>query len=132
MKKVLSATLLAALSFSAGGCNPFEPDQSVQLGVSALDAPSSVNAGTAFNIVLTVQTGGCLSFDRIDVVRAETSVSFTVWGKDASKGRSGITCPQILRLEPHTYEVKPPYSGPFSVFVDRGRLSPLTATVQVQ
>ena len=134
MKRGWSVALLAVLVVSATGCNPFEPnpDQSVELGVSKVEVPSTVTSGTSFNVVLTVQTGGCLSFDRIDVVRSETSANFTVWGKDASKGRKGVTCPEILLEEPHTYEVKPPFSGPFTVWVDRGRLSPLIQTVQVQ
>lgn len=126
--------LLLGLILSVTFCNPFGtgPDQSVELGVSKIDVPSTVTAGSSFNVVLTVETGGCLSFDRIDVVRSETAANFTVWGKDASIGTKGVTCLSILREEPHTYEVKPPFSGPFTVVVNRGRLSPLTATVQVQ
>lgn len=94
--------------------------------------PSSVTTGSSFNVVLTVQLGGCLTFDRIDVVRSDDAANLTVWGKDASKGRTDIMCPANIVYEPHTYEVKPPFSGPFTVWVNRGRLSPLTATVQVQ
>jgi hypothetical protein len=132
MKRALSVLLFAGLVFSAARCNPFAPDQSVELGVSQIDVPSSVTAGTSFNVVLTVQLGGCLSFDRIDVVRSDNAANLTAWGKDASKGRTDIMCPQNIVYEPHTYEVKPPFSGPFIVQVNRGRLSPLTATVQVQ
>lgn len=132
MKNALSVTLATALLLVAAHCNPFEPDQSVELGVSKMDVPSTVASGTPFDVVLTVELGGCLSFDRIDVERSETSASFTVWGKDASIGRKGVYCTDNLLLEPHTYTVKPPFSGPFNVSVNRGRLSPLTATVQVQ
>ena len=132
MKRALSIALFAELLLSAASCNPFEPDQTVVLAVSKIDAPSTVVAGTPFDVVLTVDTGGCRSFERMDVVRSQMGVSFTVWGKDGSKGRSDVTCPDNLILEPHTYQVKPPFSGPFNIYVNRGRLSPLTATVQVQ
>jgi hypothetical protein len=132
MKRILSVTLIGAMMLSAARCNPFAPDQTVELGVAQLEAPPTVASGTPFNVVLTVQLGGCLSYDRIDAVRSETSVSFTVWGKDASKGRSDTMCPQNIVYEPHSYSVKPPFSGPFDISVNRGRLSPLTATVKVE
>ncbi|MGH7652454.1 MAG: hypothetical protein ACREMS_11515 [Gemmatimonadaceae bacterium] len=134
MKKVLSAAVISGLILSASYCNPFEPepDQSIALDVSKVDVPSSVTAGSAFDVVLTVTLGGCLSFDRIDVVRSATAANFTVWGRDASKGRKGVMCPENLVLEPHTYRVQPPFSGPFTVWVNRGRLAPLIGTVQVQ
>lgn len=43
-----------------------------------------------------------------------------------------MTCPDILVDTPHSYDLKQPFQGPFTVEVERGRLSPLTATVQVQ
>src|ERR1051325_10088246 len=134
MKRALSVAFLAGLILSATRCNPFEPkpDQSVELGVSKVEVPATVTGGTAFNVVLTVELGGCLSFDRIDVVRSETAANLTVWGKDDSKGVKGVNCPSIAREESHTYEVTPPFSGPFTVQVNRGRLSPFIETVQVQ
>jgi len=132
MKRALSVMLVAGLIVSVSHCNPFAPDQSVELGVSKIDVPATVQSGTSFNVVLTVQLGGCLSFDRIDVVRSETSATFTVWGKNAAKGKTNVVCPQNIIEEPHSYEVRPPFSGPFTVWVNRGRLSPLTDTAEVQ
>jgi len=131
MKRILSVALLGLL-VSPIGCNPFAPDQSVELSVSKLDAPASIASGSSFAVVLTVVLGGCLSFDRIDVARSETAANFTVWGKDASKGRKDIMCPDNIFEEPHTYQLNPPFTNPFQITVNRGRLSPLTATVQVQ
>lgn len=131
MKRILSVALLGLL-VSPIGCNPFAPDQSVELGVSKLDAPASIPSGSSFAVVLTVVLGGCLSFDRIDVDRSTASATFTVWGKDASKGRKDIVCPDNIIQEPHTYQLNPPFSSPFQITVNNGRLPPLTATVQVQ
>jgi hypothetical protein len=125
---------LAAVVFLVGcdGSNPFAPDQSVTLDVGKIAAPTTVAAGTPITVVLTVTTGGCLSFDHIQVNRDASSAYVTVWGRDGAKGRSGVACPANLVLEPHSYQFDPPFANAFAIQVDRGRLPPLQATVQVQ
>lgn len=126
----------AALAIVAGAVacdNPFSsPDQSVTLDVSKIDAPTTVATGTAITVVLTVTTGGCMSFDHIDVNRDASGAYMTVWGRDAAKGRKGVECPGNIVFEPHSYQFDPPFANSFTVEVDRGRLSPLQATVQLQ
>ncbi len=132
MKPFLSA-IVFALAAAIGGCrNPFAPDQSVVLGVTQLDAPATISTGSPLTVVLTVVTGGCKSFDHIEVQRQAASASLTAWGRDGSKGRKDIMCPDNIVYEPHPYRFEPPFQSPFTVTVDRGRLSPLIATVQVQ
>jgi hypothetical protein len=125
---------LAALVFLAGcdGFNPFGPDQSVTLDVSKIDAPTTVASGTPITVVLTVTTGGCLSFDRIEVSRDVSGAHITVWGRDAAKGKTGVLCPANLVNEPHSYQFDPPFADPFTIQVDRGRLAPLQTSVDVQ
>lgn len=135
MKRTIVVAFVAAaiVGVSAGCDNPFSsPDQSVTLDVSKMDAPTTVAAGTAITVVLTVTTGACLSFDHIDVNRDASGAYVTVWGRDAAKGRKGVACPANLVLEPHSYQFDPPFANSFTVEVDRGRLAPLQATVQVQ
>ena len=121
-----------ALGGSALACNPFGPDQSTVLSTITIDAPTSVAAGATFTVTLTVQTGGCLTFDRIDVQPNATGATLVPWGKDASIGRTDITCTQENRLEQHAVQLNAGSSDPFYVDVDRGSLSPLRATVRVQ
>ena len=116
----------------ASACNPLAPDQSVVLGVTKLDAPATISASSPLTVVLTVTTGGCTSFDHIAVARDASGASLTAWGIDASKGRKDIACPAYIADTPHSYKLDPPFQSPFTVQVPRGRLSPLTATVQVQ
>jgi hypothetical protein len=125
---------LAALVFLAGcdGSNPFAPDQSVTLDVSKIAAPTTVANGSPITVVLTVTLGACLSFDHIQVNRDASGAYVTVWGRDGAKGRTGVACPAILILEPHSYQFDPPFANSFSIQVDRGRLAPLQTTVQVQ
>lgn len=124
--------VVASLSLVVAGCrNPFAPDQTTELGVSKLDAPSTVAANSTLEVTLSVVLGGCLSFDRIQVDRYTGGATLTVWGKDASIGRK-VACPAYIKEEPHTVRFDPPFSSAFNVTVNRGRLSPLMATVQVQ
>jgi hypothetical protein len=101
------------------------------LGVSKLEAPATIAVGSTLTIVMTVETGGCVSFDHIDVSRDASGAILTAWGVDISN-RRGTTCPAILVETPHSYDFKPPFQSQFTIQVQRGRLSPLTATVQVQ
>jgi hypothetical protein len=113
-------------------CNPFAPDQTVELGVSKLEAPSTVSSGNSFNVVLTVTVGGCTRFDHISMQRDLSGATLTAWGENAAKGRKDVVCPQDIVEEPHSFELFPPYASTFTVTVGRGRVSPLQATVQVQ
>jgi hypothetical protein len=134
MRRVLlGCGAVTTLSLAIGACwNPFA-DQSVILSVSELNAPATVTPGARFSVVLTVQTGGCLSFDRIvETFRDASGATLTAWGTDGSKGRKNVACPADVRYEPHSYELSPPFSNPFKVTVGRGRVSPLQAVVQVQ
>lgn len=134
MKRVLLGFgALSLLVPAIGACfNPFA-DQSVVLGVSELSAPASVSPGNRFSVVLTVQTGGCLKFDRIvEELRDASGATLTAWGTDGSKGRNDVVCTGEVRFEPHSYELSPPFSNPFRITVSRGRVSPLQASVQVQ
>jgi hypothetical protein len=123
----------AIVGISAGCDNPLSSsDQSVELGVTKIDAPATVAPGTAIAVVLTVTVGGCTSFDHIDVNRDVSSANMTVWGRDAAKGRKGVACPTDIREDPHSYQFNPPFANSFTILVNRGRLSPLQATVAVQ
>jgi len=132
MKTLSSVLLLSGIVLA--GCNPFEakPDQSVILSVPKIDAPASVPAGASFTVTLTVQTGGCRAFSRLAVEKFTTGIHVVPLGTDASIGHKDITCPDILVEESHAIQVDPPFSGPFQVYVDQGRLGPLVATIQVQ
>ena len=133
MKRLLLGIAVVGFAAAPLACdNPLAPEQSVRLGVTQLDAPTAILAGSSLTVTLTVQTGGCLSFDHFEVERQASYGSITVWGQDAAKGRTGVACTADIRFEPHSYTFDPPFQSPFTVQVDRGRLSPLTATVQVQ
>ena len=132
MKTVLSVVLVSGLVALAGCDNIFGSDQAVILSVPKIDAPATVSSGASFTVTLTVQTGGCKSFSRLEVEKSTTGVHVVPWGTDASIGRKDISCPTDIREESHAIQIDPPFSGPYQVFVDQGRLMPVTATIQVQ
>jgi hypothetical protein len=114
------------------GCGLTDPDQSVILGVSKLDAPTTVASGSTITAVLTVTLGGCLSFDHIQVTRDASGANVTVWGNDASKGNKGVTCTSDVKVQSRSVQFDPPFANSFTIEVNQGRLGPLMAVVQVQ
>ena len=133
MKRVLFGLVVVGLAAAPLACdNPFSPEQSLRLGVTGLDAPAAIAAGSPLTVTLTVQTGGCLRFDHFEVERRVSSATVTVWGEDGARGKPGMACTADIRFEPHSYTFEPPFQSPFTVQVSRGRLSPLIAVVQVQ
>jgi hypothetical protein len=117
------------------GCSAsdlFTPDQSVILSVSKIDAPPSIASGSPMPIALTVVSGGCRSFDHIEVTRDLRGANMTVWGHDSSIGRKNVACTADLRIESHSVQLEPPFANSFRIEVNQGRLAPLTAVVQVQ
>ena len=131
MKSALFGVVVVAV-VAVSACNPFAPDQSVLLGVSKLEAPATIAAGSPLTVVLTVTTGGCKTFDRIAVERDASAVSLTPWGTDGAIGKKNILCPANIIDTPHSIRLDPPFQSPFVILVPREGLDPLTATVQIQ
>ena len=133
MKTFLFGIAVAGFAAASTACsNLGAPDQSVILGVTKLDAPATIIAGNPLTVTLTVEIDGCSGFDHLEVGRGASGASIRAWGRDASIGRSEVVCPSIIKYEPHSHTFEPPFPSSFTVQVPRGRLSPLTATVQVQ
>jgi len=131
MRRILIGTLAISL-VGLMACNPFGPDQSVMLEVDGLNVPSSIGPGSSLTVGMSVQTGGCLIFDHIAVLRRGSSANFVALGRNTAKGRPNVTCPAFVRSDVHTYTLDPPFESPFTVTVRSESLPPLSATVTVQ
>jgi hypothetical protein len=83
-------------------------------------------------MTLTVQVGGCTSFDRIEVQKVLGGARLIPWGTNTAIGHKDIACPGDIRYEPHPVQVDPPYVDPFNITVEQGELAPVTAVVRVQ
>jgi hypothetical protein len=130
--KTVWSVLLSAVFVLLGGCSVLDPDQSVILPAIQLDVPATVSAAAPFTITLTLRTGGCTNFDRLAVEKFDTGVRIVPWGTNSNIGHKDTTCPTNIVDEPHTVQLEPPFSNPFQVSVEQGRLAPVVATVQVQ
>ena len=113
-------------------CNPFAPDQSVELDVDGLNAPSPITPGSSLTVSMSVQTGGCNIFDHIAVLRRGSSANFVAIGRNTAKGRPNVVCPAVIRSDVHTYTLSPPFQSPFTIKVESPSLPTLTTTVVVQ
>jgi hypothetical protein len=127
--------VLRSIAISLAGmtaCNPFAPDQSEELDVDGLNAPSSITPGSSLTVAMSVKTGGCTIFDHISVLRRGSSANFVAIGRNTAKGRPNVTCPAFVRSDVHTYTLSPPFQSPFTVTVESPSLPTLTTTVVVQ
>ncbi|HEV7839238.1 MAG TPA: hypothetical protein VGO75_14320 [Gemmatimonadaceae bacterium] len=131
MRRILLEVIAISLAGLAA-CNPFAPDQSVILDVDALSAPASITPGSSLTVILSVTTGGCTIFDHIAVLRRPASVQLAAIGRNTAKGRPNVTCPDVIRVDPHSYTLSPPFESPFLVKVERATAAALTATVTIQ
>ena len=131
----MRSIVIKAIGIALGGlmaCNPFAPDQSVELDVDGLNAPSPITPGSSLTVSMSVQTGGCNIFDHIAVLRRESTAHFVAIGRNTAKGRPNVVCPAVLRSDVHTYTLSPPFQSPFTVKVESPSLPTLTTTVVVQ
>jgi hypothetical protein len=128
MKKTLSVIAGGTLALFA--CkNPSSTNQTVVLDVEKIEAPATISASSPLDLVLTVTTGGCVTFDQIHMQRGSATATLTAFGKDFR--RDG--CVDIAFSEPHTFRIEPPFAtGQFSITVNRDHLAPLVAAVQVR
>ena len=120
----------AALCLVGSACrNSAEPTQHVVvLNVDKIDVPASVSSTSALDVVLSVMTNPCQTFTGIDADRTSVSVKLTALGKDPEKG-----CTDLAMVQSRSYRIEPPFPpGTFEIIVDRGSMSRLIATVQVQ
>ncbi|HJQ09683.1 MAG TPA: hypothetical protein VJ840_01505 [Gemmatimonadaceae bacterium] len=127
MKKALF--VLAVAGFVLAGCkSAVAPSNTVILAVDKVQVPATTAATTPLYVVLTVLRGACQTFGTIQSQRGASGLTLTVYGTDPQKG-----CIDLGISEPHTFRIEPPLPvGTFTIVVNRGRLSPLIATVQVE
>ena len=131
MKSLLS--VLVGCLFGLAGCrSTHEGYTPIILGVSSVDAPTSISKTASLPVTLHVPVGGCLVFDHLEVTRDQVGASMIAWGHDITEGVKdrGILCTRIVD-EAHRYTFDPPFGGTFTISVERGRISPLITSVTV-
>ncbi len=129
MKKGLSVLIASVFALLSCRSSVAPRSPAVVLDVQKVDAPATITSSSPLDVVLSVVTGGCVTFDKVQSQRGVASLSLTAIGTDLR--RDG--CLDIAIVEPHTIRFEPPFAkGSLTIVVTRERLSPLIATVQVQ
>ena len=124
-----SLVLALALIIGPGCWNPFAPDRErITLVVDEIDAPTEVGAAAPLSVTLTVVTGGCKQFDRIEANRSANRLTLTVHGWD----RPRAICTSDIRYESRPYEAMPPFTDPFTIAVRQPDGSELRHEVRVR
>ena len=135
MKSAWSATFaIALLAASLSGCSSSGSGSMgiadpVVLSAAKLDAPSTIGPTATLTATVTLNRGGCTTFDRFDVVRTGSEVRITAWG--IFHGPMPCVAPEPLV---ETAQVAPPFPASFTVtFVQPpGAGADLSAAVSVR
>ena len=132
---------LGLVAFIVLGCkSATDTGDPVVLQVSQINAPATIATGSSFAVNLSVGVGNCLVFDHIEVRKSASDILLTVWGADVSNLHRGGIIDGVgvdLACAPASTEVRSvtvqaASAGTLTLVVERGRISPLTATVLVQ
>lgn len=132
MRTALSGVVVCCLLAGFGACNPLDLNDNVLLAVTKLEAPAAASPTAPFTVTLTLVTGGCTSFNRIDVQHFEQGVRLIPLGTNSSIRHKDVVCLDVLKEEPHDVQLEPPFTNPYTVFVEQGVQPDVTATVQIQ
>jgi|SRR5688572_29623760 len=130
MKSALLGVAAFVLSLTASGCNIVGFPSAVILPVTEVDAPEAISAGAPLSVSLTVQSGGCRRFDRVETDRTASGASITAWGRDGG-GRNNV-CTTDIRYDRVSVRFDPPFPSPFVITVGQGAMPATVVTVRVE
>lgn len=128
MRRAVSFVAGLVLLTGSGCINVFDLESEVQLPIAELVVPESVTAQGPLNVSLTVVTGGCREFDRIESRRTGGAYILEAWGTDSG----GEACTDDIRYEPHQHSISGPFSNPLIVSAVQPDGSSFTETVRVE
>ena len=120
--------LLALLLVPA--CRGVDTDRPLILTISDITAPAQVAVGAALHLTVTVQTGGCISFDRLDVERLLSRVTIVARGTDHSG--PAVLCTADIRQTPQPLDIASPLGDPFTVVAMEPNGTTLERVVRVR
>ena len=127
----------AAMLISINGCHHdvAATEEMTLVRVSDWSVPSVAQRGSPIQITLEVQSGGCITFKRVEVLRTESQVTIRAWGTSPApipgKGVM-LACPRTFP-QTEVVQLEPPFLRSFTVVVEEpGAWPNLSATVTVQ
>jgi hypothetical protein len=132
MKTASLGLVVLAVTMGLVGCNESAAptSQVKRIAVSKLEAAATVAAGAPLDVVLTVEIGGCATFDHISESRSGSQIDLKAWGVVPDSPCATL---MNLKLEPHAYRLEPPFPTTFTIVVQPIQFGILlTREVQVQ
>jgi len=105
---LLAARAVTAIALSLSCSNPLGTSREIALPIADIQAPAAILPAGPLDIIVVVQTGGCVTFRRLDSARGGSVVTVSAIGHDASGPR--INCPTDVRQEPKALRI----SGTFA------------------
>lgn len=137
MNRVLLAVSIGvALLTSVSGCHHgvAATEELAPVKVSDWSVPSAAQSGSPLQVTLEVQSGGCIRFKRVEVLRTEAQVTIRVWGTTTAP----ITGVGAMLMCPRTFpqtevmQLDPPFLQSFTIVVEEPDAWPnLSAVVTV-
>jgi hypothetical protein len=121
---------LVVLVGSVSGCSSvFGSDKAVVLAVTEIEAPASIPAGTALSAIVTVESGGCRRFERLETNRTGSGATIVAWGRDA--GGKNRACTTDIRYDHVPASFDPPFTSTFTLSANRAGTTPVVVTVRI-
>jgi len=125
----------AAMLISINGCHHdvAATEEMTLVRVSDWSVPSVAQRGSPIQITLEVQSGGCITFKRVEVLRTESQFTIRAWGTSpAPIPGKGVMCPRTFP-QTEVVQLEPPFLRSFTVVVEEpGAWPNLSAAVTVQ
>jgi hypothetical protein len=127
----------AAMLISINGCHHdvAATEEMTLVRVSDWSVPSVAQQGSPIQITLEVQSGGCITFKRVEVLRTESQVTIRAWGTSPPPIPGVgvmLACPRTFP-QTEVVQLEPPFLRSFTVVVEEpGAWPNLSAAVTVQ
>lgn len=121
----------ALLLTAAASCElAVGPGEDVLLVITNIDAPAEVAPEASFDVIFTVQSGGCVRFDALVVSQSRQQLNVSARGRDSSG--SDVNCPGDIRETNQTVRVRPPLDDPFTILARQPNGPSTTRVVRVR
>ena len=127
MRKLV--VVAVSLSLVSGCTLPFSPNRDVFLYIREILAPPSVGATAPFDVTFAVETGGCRTFNRLEMTRSAGGAVVIAHGKDSFG--PDVACPADVRYEQHKLTMNPPFTDPFVIRAGQPNATEISVEVRV-
>ena len=104
---------LTALAAGLSGCDSLGPERTVVLHIAEVTAPASIIEGQTLVAQVTVEFGGCRSFENLEKVRTPGKITVRALGRDISAPNA--LCPADVRTQVVEVRTEGPFTDPFLV-----------------